>query len=365
MLFVKSEELKEGVRLAKPIYNKNGVMLYERNSKLTEQGITSVKNFDIIGIYILEPAEPLSPMNQEDIDFERFQTVSIFSLKDELNSILKGKENKGIINLAENIINKYGTLTRRSTFIQNLRCKDDYTYKHSLNTAILCALIASKMDLTATEKSDVVMAALLHDIGKLLVPQEILNKGQSLTEEEKQKVFKCELEGFSLLKNIPNLSPGVNAIIMTTHREKSNAEYVGRTTKATIIGTNILKVASEFDKLTAMSVERGPSSEIAAIKYMMSENDEYDEGIVNALLNSIKILVAGTTIELTNGKKGIVLVENNEDVLWPVVLEFESNRVYHLADANVHKRFEIKDIMKTMDNRYVIDKETVKKYFNL
>ena len=82
MLFVKTSELKEGMRLARPIYNKNGVLLYERNSKLTGQGISSVKNFGLIGIFILEPAEPVPPMTKDDIEFERFQTMSVFAIKE-------------------------------------------------------------------------------------------------------------------------------------------------------------------------------------------------------------------------------------------------------------------------------------------
>jgi len=72
MLFIKSDELKTGMRLAKPIYNKNGVMLYERNSKLTRQGIVSIQNFGLIGVYILEPAEPVPPMSEDDIEFVAF-----------------------------------------------------------------------------------------------------------------------------------------------------------------------------------------------------------------------------------------------------------------------------------------------------
>ena len=64
MKFVKAEDLKAGMRLAKPIYNKNGVLLYERNSLLTSPGIISVRNFGLIGIYILEPAEPVPPLTR-------------------------------------------------------------------------------------------------------------------------------------------------------------------------------------------------------------------------------------------------------------------------------------------------------------
>ena len=65
MIFVKADELKKGMRLAKPIYNKNGVMLYERDSRLTEQGIISIQNFGLIGIYVLEPAEPVRLCQQK------------------------------------------------------------------------------------------------------------------------------------------------------------------------------------------------------------------------------------------------------------------------------------------------------------
>ena len=83
MIFVKQSDLKEGMRLAKPIYDKKGVLLYERDSKLTRQGIESVRNFNIIGLYILEPAEPLPPLSEEDIMFEKFQMVSTFAIQEE------------------------------------------------------------------------------------------------------------------------------------------------------------------------------------------------------------------------------------------------------------------------------------------
>ena len=89
MKFVKSDDLKLGMRLAKPIYNRDGVMLYERNSKLTRQGIVSIQNFGLIGVYILEPAEPVPPMSADDIEFERFQAMSIFTIREILDAVTK------------------------------------------------------------------------------------------------------------------------------------------------------------------------------------------------------------------------------------------------------------------------------------
>ena len=64
MKFVEAAELKNGMRLARPIYNKKGVLLFERDSRLTQQTIESVRNFGLLGVYILEPAEPLPPMSE-------------------------------------------------------------------------------------------------------------------------------------------------------------------------------------------------------------------------------------------------------------------------------------------------------------
>ena len=80
MKFYKPEELRAGMRLAKPIYNKNGVMLYDRGTKLTMPGINSIQNFGLIGIFILEPAEPLPPFSREDLEFEQNQTIYMFQL---------------------------------------------------------------------------------------------------------------------------------------------------------------------------------------------------------------------------------------------------------------------------------------------
>lgn len=173
MIFVKSEDLKYGMRLAKPIYNKTGVLLYERNTRLTLQGIESVKNFGLLGLYILEPAEPVPPMTEEDLDFERFQTMAVFSIREELDNIIAGREPVNLKRLANAIITNYGRLDHKITFTQNLRSTTDYVYKHVINTAILCALISAQVYYTPTEQEELVLAALLHDIGKLLLPNKV------------------------------------------------------------------------------------------------------------------------------------------------------------------------------------------------
>ena len=83
---------------------------------------------------------------------------------------------------------------------------------------------------------------------------------------------------------------------------------------------------------------------------------------VEALVNSINILAPGTSVELTSGEKALVLSVNPQDVLRPMVLVFSSNQIVDLSDRRMFDDLEIADIMKTMDNRYVMDEDALKKF---
>ncbi len=361
MLFVKTDELKKGMRLARPIYNKDGVLLYERNSKLTIQGIISIKNFGLIGIFILEPAEPVPPMTQADIDFERFQTMYVFSIQDELDKILQTKRLYKMPTIAANIVKSYGHLDKKINFVQNLRSKEDYLYKHSLNVAILCAMITHKMNMRLDEQADTVQAAIVHDIGKLTVPKNIKGK-DILTQEEQEAVRMAQIQGHNLIDIVFSSSPNVKRICAQAQRALESLESgEDISSMKTVKGAKVLAVAETFDTMTAMQVEKAPDSEVAAIKHLLENPQVYDSDVVRALIRSINILAPGVSVELNTGEKALVLNANEQNVLEPMILMFGDNSIVDLSDREIFGDLEIKDIMKTMDNRYVMDIELLKR----
>ena len=145
MQYVKISQLKPGMRLGRPVYNRLGVMLYERDTRLTPQGIAGIQNFGLWGLYILEPAEPVPPLSKEDIEMERFLTVCTFRLKDSLDLLMNGMASKDILSLSQTILRTFGALDHKIHFSKNLRSHEDYVYKHSLNTAILAAMMVGKL----------------------------------------------------------------------------------------------------------------------------------------------------------------------------------------------------------------------------
>lgn len=360
MLFVKRDELKKGMRLARPIYNKDGVLLYERNSKLTLQGIESIRNFGLIGIFVLEPAEPVPPMTQADIDFERFQTMNVFSIQAEMEKILQTKRLNKMPTIAANIIKNYGHLDKKINFVQNLRSKEDYIYKHSLNVAILCAMITHVMRLRLDEQVETVQAAIIHDIGKLTVPKHIAEK-DVLSDEEQELLRNAQLQGHDLIDLVFASSPNIKRIC--TQAQKALASLGTEediSSMKMVNGARVLAVAEAFDTMTAMQVERAPESEVAALKHLLANPQVYDSRVVEGLIRSINILAPGVSVELNNREKALVLTANERNILEPVILMFGDNSVVDLSDRGRFGDLEIKDIMKTMDNRHVMDMDLLK-----
>ncbi|MEG1741861.1 MAG: phosphohydrolase [Acetivibrio sp.] len=326
MLFVRTQDLKSGMRLARPIYNKNGVLLYERDTKLTVQGVYSIRNFGLIGIYVLEPAEPVPPMTEDDVAFERFQTMAIFTLKTIFEAVENGKRAVTLPTFVSEIMRGYGRVSNKINFMQNLRSPEDAVFKHSLNVAILSALISNKMHMTNEEQIKIIMAALLHE---------------------------SEYTNY-------NLDEGVKTIIFQLyHKIKAKDEKNENLSISRM--AEVLLTAYTYDNMTAMKLDEEPASEVEAIRYLMEEENGFLKDAVWGLIDSINILTPGVCIELTNGEKGLVLNENRSNVLRPMVLCFCDNQILDLYYDSVFKEVQIKDIMKSMDNRFIMNRDFLEK----
>lgn len=364
MQFVEIKDLKPGMRLAKPIYNKMGVMLYDRNSFLTMSGIKSIENFGLIGLFTLEPAEPLPPVSQEDLAFEQFQVIYMFRIKEIMEQLQQGKDPVGLPALTADILKNFGSVDHKLNFIQTLRSSADFVYKHSICTAILSAMTANILNFNATEKNILVTSALLYDLGYLYVPRTILEK-DTLTDEDLHIIQECRKKGFLLLNPDTNkymLHSEVLNTIQQTLTMLSATDPAELKEKKFSKLAHVIMVTDKFNQLTAMNLHHVPLSEMTAIKRLKAAPEFYQPKTVSALSSSIHILPSGCSIDLSNGDKGIVLMENPMNFLAPVVLNIRDNQIYDLSDPKISETIQIADIMKTMDNRIVVDEQTLQQF---
>ena len=332
--------------------------MYDRDTKLTMQAIYGIKNFRLLGLYILEPAEPVPPMSEDDINFERFQTMAVFSIREDLDLIDSGKKDKGLDWLCSLIIKNYGDLNHKINFVQNLRSSEDYIYKHVLNVAILSAIIAGQMGFPVGRINLLVKSAILHDIGALKLPQ--LLDAEDLDDDTKEVVKKNTQETLARYGDLDEEVPRLITQMQELYTSESDAEIPAALKES--VNANILYVADAYDRMTAMKSFEEPTSEVKAVRELLADEERYNKKIVNALIHGISILYPGVCVELTNGEKGLVVTENEDNIFEPIVLDFRNNNLYDLSDPSVKQTVEIADVMKTMDNRIKLDKNLLEEY---
>lgn len=362
MQFVKTDNIKQGMRLARPIYSKKGVLLFDRNSKISAQAIDSIRNFGLLGIYVLDSAEPLPPMTEEDLEFERFQTMTVSSIQEEISKIITNGSQSRTQVIANMIIKKYGHLDGKINFYQNLRSTEDFVYRHSLNVAILCTMMSHVLNIRLEEQLHTVCAALVHDIGKVNDFRESVYTDID-DEYELRRLYDEQLQAATLIESsFATIGPSIRRIcVQALQLQMSMLEKDGANkNKKVLIGAKILQVANRYDEITAMNLMGTAQSEVKAIQEFMDYPEIYDPVVVDALIKCINILFPGVSIELSTGEKAMVLVENPENVLRPTVLSFLDNSILDLS-LRVNEDIHVVDIMKTLDNRYVMDIEALRK----
>ncbi len=163
-----------------------------------------------------------------------------------------------------------------------LSVKDTYTGEHSGAVLNFCEIIAQKLGMADDEVSDVKLAALLHDIGKIGVPEEILKKPSRLTPEEKTEMDKHVLHGYRALQGLPRLKR-VSNIVLRHHEWWDGGGYPDKIVGQEIpLGARIISVVDAYDAMTSdRPYRKGMSSDIAVERLWQASGTQFDPQVVN------------------------------------------------------------------------------------
>ena len=284
--------------------------------------------------------------------------MAVFSIREDLDLIDSGKKDKGLDWLCSLIIKNYGDLNHKINFVQSLRSSEDYIYKHVLNVAILSAIIAGQMGFPVGRINLLVKSAILHDIGALKLQQ--LPDAEDLDDGTKEVVKKNTQETLDRYGDLDEEVLRLITQMQELYTRESDAEIPAGLKES--VNANILYVADAYDRMTAMKSFEEPTSEVKAVRELLADEERYNKKIVNALIHGISILYPGVCVELSNGEKGLVITENEDNIFEPTVLDFRNNNLYDLSDPSVKQTIEMSDVMKTMENRIKLDKSLLEEY---
>ena len=204
--------------------------------------------------------------------------------------------------------------------LHNLRSYDDATFTHSINVALISNILAQWLKWDESEVEIATQSGLFHDIGKLLIPDEIIRKPDKLTEDEYTLMQTHPHRGYEIIKNL-NISQHIkNATLM--HHERCDGSGYPLKIRGPQIDKfgKLVAIADVYDAMTSARYYRGPLCPFIAISMFEEEGyQKYDPEMIIAFLQNIVNTYLLNTVRLSTGEVGEIIFINKMHLSRPTV----------------------------------------------
>lgn len=311
MRYISLREAEPGMVLATDVYDSFGRTLIGSSCELTENYIEKLCDYGFDGVYI---EDALS----EGIDIESIISPQI---RMEGQRCIRECDIDGCKVVAEEMVEEIVSKGNLSLDLTDLRSYDDYTYAHSVNVAVYCGVIGMGLGLDEKDLGCLVMAALLHDLGKLQIPEEILNKPERLTPEEYFVMKSHARLSYEIISERWDISARIKEAVLHHHENVDGSGYPdGLEGSEQTLFTKILHVADVYDALTSKRPYKEAYAPYEATEYLMGGcGILFDKEIVETLLLYVPLYPKGTRVMLSDGREGIIYENYGLHNLRPVV----------------------------------------------
>ena len=198
---------------------------------------------------------------------------------------------------------------------------DNYTFNHCVNVGILSMALGSSLDLDAASLRDLGIAGQLHDIGKTMIPKEILNKPGALSSTEFAEMKKHPELGSKIIREMEGLAPHISSIVLGHHLHYNRSGYPEWASKLPFSQlVDIIAIADTYDAITTLRVYHHPVNPKSALNEMKTlANTILDGAIVERFAEMMGNYPVGTLVRLDTNEVAIVLRPNPLDENAPLV----------------------------------------------
>ncbi len=206
--------------------------------------------------------------------------------------------------------------------LTSLKMYDEYTFTHSVNTSILAVSLGTFLSFTKPQLAALGVAGLMHDIGKVNVPREIINKPGKLTDDEWEEVKRHPIEGALILADIPGVTKMAMVAAFEHHQHGDVRGYPRMDgSRQQHLFSQIVAIADAYEALTAARVYYSVQMPaVKAVQILLSKRGTtFNAILVKAFVNMIGIFPIGTILKLDTGEIGMV-VHQTRDLMRPRVL---------------------------------------------
>lgn len=326
-------ELEPGMITTEDVYTTAGQLLIPVNTLLDDSSIYKLKLYNVATVAVLDSMEEpvLEPATYSERiksseEFQAFKEEYLENIDEFQNTINDIVTKNAPLNPSELLEQTASLLDSSSTSIHifdmlhNMREFDDSTFTHCLNVALICNVFGKWLNMSEDDIDTLTLSGLLHDIGKLTTPEEILTKPGKLTTAEYQIMKDHVKNGYAYLKN-QQIDPRIKEACLFHHERCDGSGYpYGLTGSKIPEFARIVAIADVYDAMTAKRVYRGPMCPFTVIKFIEDEGyNKYDPRFLLTFLENVVSSYIHTTVLLSNGKTGEVVFINRQDFSRPMV----------------------------------------------
>jgi HD-GYP domain-containing protein (c-di-GMP phosphodiesterase class II) len=217
--------------------------------------------------------------------------------------------------------NVFPNMTRLKDF-------DDYTFTHSLNVSIISIAIGRRLGKSPSELNLIGTAGIMHDLGKMKIPEKILNKPDKLTDEEFRIMKQHPVRGYDLLKYYSKLPEDVLLSVLQHHEKADGSGYPGGINEKQINPmAKIIAIADVYDAVTSDRVYHQGKSPAEALKLIFEGSGKhFNETLVKFFINIMGIYPVGTLTMLDTHEMAVVFDSRQDDILKPVVIVISNEK---------------------------------------
>jgi len=249
---------------------------------------------------------------------------SVSTVKDMVHSVHLDRPvnmrqvNTTVQTLVDNILNNRDALLG----LTNLRMYDEYTFAHSVNVSVLAISLGTYLSFEKPQVAALGVAGMMHDIGKVSVPLEVINKPDKLTDHEWEMVKRHPVEGALLLADVPAMTKIAMVASFEHHQHGDIRGYPRMDDRLQQHPfSQIIAIADAYDAIIAARVYyKVPTPPEKGVQILLSKSGiAFNPVMVKAFVNMIGIFPIGTVLKLDTGEIGIVM-HQTRDLMRPRIL---------------------------------------------
>lgn len=333
---VNREDLIPGMVVSEDIVNFGEQLVLPKGTILNDNMITKLENYSILRVRVEDNLLHKKDENTNkgtyleslvnSVEFQEYQSQfqeEVNEFKIVLNDIVEKNIEPDCEKMFEQAMNLMAASPNVNLFeiIRNIQKYDDSTFAHSMNVALLSNVFAHWLNYNPEDIKLATIAGLMHDIGKLKIPGDIIKKPARLTDEELVVVKTHPIEGYMILQNY-SINPHIkNAALM--HHEKCDGSGYPMGLKAEDIDkfAKLISIVDVYDAMTSARIYRGPMCPFDVIEIFEDEGfQSYDTRYIITFLNKVANSYLNQTVRLNTGEEGKLVLINKDKFSRPLVM---------------------------------------------